>query len=154
HDRERSARELAAGLEAKVAKVIVEVEANVPGLVLEIDGEPISLHGGLVPIDPGIRSVRARAPGKKTWASELTASAGATMRLHVPALADEGSATPAPAPAPPPPTAEVAWSEPPKRSAGPTVAVASAAVIGVAGLTVGTIFGLRAMSKRDEAKDH
>jgi hypothetical protein len=155
-DRERAARELAARLERKVGKLIVELDPTpVDGLVVDVDGEAISLRGGLVPIDPGKRVVRARAPGKRAWSTEVTAAPGATVRVAVPALAAEDTASAAPPterpdrPAPPPPPM-VDTRSPPWR----TAVVATSVVVGVAGVTLGTVFGLRARGKRDDSQPH
>lgn len=158
-DRERAARELAARIERRVGKLIVALDpAPVDGLVVDVDGEAISLRGGLVPIDPGKRVIRARAPGKRTWSTEVTAAPGATVRITIPPLAAEDAAqVEAPKPAserpglgPPPPAPMVDTRSPPWR----TAVIASAAVVGVAGVAVGTVFGLRARSKRDDSQPH
>ncbi len=157
-DRERAARELAARIEPKVAKLIVEIDpAPVDGLVVDVDGEAISLRGSLAPIDPGRRVVRARAPGKRPWSTELTAAPGATVRVTVPRLEAEEVA---PAHASDPPKGEQDRLPPPPPPMIDTIptwrtpAIAGALVVGVAGVALGTVFGLKARGKRDDSKPH
>lgn len=156
-DRERAARELAGRVERKVAKLIVEMDpAAAEGLVVDVDGEALSLRGGgLVPIDPGRRVVRARAPGKRPWSTQVTAAAGATVRVTIPALDAEEPARVAERPKEkeeerplPPPMVEA------KSPAWRTASIATALVVGVAGVGVGTVFGLRARGKLDDSKPH
>jgi hypothetical protein len=108
--------------------------------------------GTLLPIDPGVHSIAASAPGKKTWTTTLQAgSNGAVAAILIPALEDDPSAAriaiapsssherqePDVAPAPPGPA----------RTVG--LAVLGA---GAAGVGVGTVFGVLAMSEKSSAR--
>jgi hypothetical protein len=150
-DREKAARELAARVERRVAKLIVELPTpSVEGLVVEVDAEAISLRAGLLPIDPGKRVVRARAPGKQTWSTEVTASPGATVRVTIPTLESETTAEKPTKSAVEPAPARLVEPTAPWR----TPAVITAAAIGVGGVALGTVFGLKAKSKNDDAQPH
>jgi hypothetical protein len=138
-DRESAARELAASLESKVAKVLVVSREPSANLVLQVDGEILSTRSGLVPLDPGSRRLTARAPGRVPFEVVLELKKGETTTVTIPKLREEG----------PPPAAATA---PP--ATGPsvrTIAAAGGLVASVAGLGLGTFFGLRAKSKHDES---
>jgi len=145
-ERERSAKERAAKLESNLARVHVTVEAPAPGIDVRLDDAPIE-HGaaaGAVPVDPGKHVLRASAPSRTPWESELTALAGKTAEVVVPELVD-----PTPrsrAPAPPPVTADA----PPPRTQR-TIALVTGGV-GVAGLVVGAVAGAVALSGRSDAE--
>jgi len=145
-DRERAARDLAAALEPRVAKLLLVIDHPSPGLAVDIDGEPLPTRVVLVPIDPGQRAITVRAPNKRAWTTSISAAAGVTVRVAVPELEDE-----APSPAPPSPAApSSADRSSVVRTAGITTGLGVAAV----GLTIGTIFGLTAKAKHDDASSH
>lgn len=105
-DREQLARERAAALEAKLAKLTIEVSADaaVDGLVIKRDGVAIGKNtwGTPLPIDPGAHVVQATAPGKLAWSSKVQVVAKATATVRIPVLDTDveppaASALPAPA---------------------------------------------------------
>jgi hypothetical protein len=140
-DRERVARDRAAALERSLSKLQISVATpDLPGLTIERDGHAVGrpLWGQAAPIDPGDHLVRAAAPGKKPWEVHVNIGAGAAIgTINVPALED------GPADAEAVPGANT-WSS--ARWAG--VAIAGA---GVAGIGAGSVLGLIAKSKNDEA---
>jgi hypothetical protein len=142
-DREAAARELAAGVEAKLGKLLVITEEPAPDLVLRIDGEPLSMRAGILPLEPGTRVLVADAPGRAPFRTVIELKRGATVTVTVPRLRAIERPAPAPAPAPLPPPAPSRTLE--------TAAVATGLVVAVAGLGVGTFFGLRAKAKHDES---
>src|SRR5207244_3163567 len=151
-DREKAAQDHLAALTPRLPYVTVVVDAKQEELEVSLDGqrESDALLGTAVPIDPGDHVFAAKAPGKKEWTSKVTAKEGAKLDVHVPALAD------APAPPSPPPPPPVATLPPPPvaPAAAPSSSssndrlpwVLVAAGVGVIGVTVGTITGLRARS--------
>jgi hypothetical protein len=108
-ERERFARDRAAALEPKLAKLSVAVGADsvIDGLEVKRDGEgvPRSSWGLGLPIDPGDHTVEATAPGHKPWSTKVTVAASGSASVQVPALEPlpQAPAPPAAAPAPPPP---------------------------------------------------
>jgi tetratricopeptide (TPR) repeat protein len=134
-DREAAAREFAAALEPRVAKLLVI--ADEPALVTQVDGETISTRSGLVPLDPGPRRLVARMPGRVPFELVLDLHAGETRTVTIPRLAEE------PKRAAPPP----ASSGSSLRTAGLATGFGLAAV----GLGLGTFFGLEARAKHEDS---
>jgi hypothetical protein len=137
--------------------VVVPKESQVSGLALSRDGRDLepAEWGTRLPIDPGTHAVRATAPGKKAWSTDVTvAGAAAAVSVTVPQLADDAGAAPTPAAsstANAPPGAEAS-----ERSDGSTQRIVGLALggAGVVALGVGAIFGLGAKSKYDDALKH
>ena len=106
-----------------------------------------------VPVDPGTYAVTARAPHKKEWRGELVVpeKSTAAVTFSVPALADEAPTPPPPqaVTAAPPPTPEVSGGEGGGNWRMPAALVAGG--VGLAGLAVGAVFGLRTLSKEKDA---
>lgn len=152
-DREQIARQRAAALEGKLAKLTIVAPA---GIEVKVDGGRIdpAMWGTAVPVDPGEHMIEASAPGKKPFSSRVTVASSASTRVEVPALEDASpSPTPVATPTPTPtPTTNVDASA--DRSTGSTqrtLAIVSLGV-GVVGLGVGTALGLMSSSKWDQAK--
>lgn len=127
------------------------------------DGERVGAAqwGLAIPADPGQHTIGASAPGRVPWQAATTVSgAGTTVAITVPALA---VAPPESAPLPPvaPPIAPASsTTSPPEPAASGaglgtqrTLAIVAGG-IGVVGLTVGTVFGLKSKSKHDEAAQY
>jgi len=96
-ERENTARERAAALEALVPRIVIVVtpEARTTGLVVRRDGVELGegSWGVGAPVDPGAHLVEASAPGKKTFARTVKIPAtNATITVTVPQLeaADPG----------------------------------------------------------------
>lgn len=141
-DREQAARELSAAVERRVAKLLLVVDDRSPGSSIEVDGELLSTRGGLVPIDPGAHRVVVRAPDRRPWTTSIAPAPGATLRLVVPQLEPDAPSSPPDAPAAP------------EGSPLRTIGIASSLGVAALGITLGTIFGLRAGSKHDESSPH
>ena len=155
-EREQVASKRAAALEPSLARLTVRSvpENDVPGLEVKRDGElvPRALWGTAVPVDPGTHEVTATAPGRKPWSSKTAVAAKASATLLIPALESAPVAAapiaPAAAPsAPPPPAPE---SAPQPSSSRRTVALIVGGV-GLVGVAVGTVAGLKAASKNSDA---
>jgi hypothetical protein len=161
----RVARSRADALASKLSKLTISVtQPDIPGLEVRRDDTVVGQAQWQLPIpaDPGVHHISASAPGRKPWQTEVELKGtAATMEISVPDLVvDQTAATP---PAATPPTAVVtpsaalapAQSSPARSSFGAQRALAtSAGVIGVAGVTLGTIFGLKSKAKHDEADSH
>lgn len=146
-DREKLARERAAALEPKLAKLTIVVPTPTPGLEIKRDGVVVgpAQYGSAFPIDPGSHPITASAPGKATWTSSVDVAAEGKASVSIPALAD-AVATPPPATAPP---------QEEQRGLGTQKTLALvAAGVGVVGLGVGTVFGLKDKSKLSDAESH
>lgn len=147
-DRERIARERAEALESKLSRLEVRVSAprELPGLEVSLAGAavPSASWNAALPVDPGTLKIEVRAPGHKTWTSQVKVAPGASQQVvEVPALAVEPRASRQPSTSPVHP-------EPPssaQRAAG--IVVGSAGLIGLA---VGGFFGYRAYARNQESK--
>lgn len=173
-EREQFARERVAALTPKLSRLTVTIPPQASdraGLVVKVDSAVLgkAAWGSALPIDPGDHLVEVSAPRMKTWSTKVSVRPDAHhASVVVPALAEE---PPAPLASP----GAAATNEPvqplhpvspmndsPQRDrASPdstgstrrTMAVVAGGV-GLAGLVVGTVFGLRAKSKERESEDY
>jgi hypothetical protein len=163
--KEKFARDHAVALEKRLSRltVIVSADADVPDLVVQRDGQPMSRasFGTPIAVDPGDHVIEVRAPGKKTATFNLKVGAdGDKQTITIGALADEGAppsekptivqSPPEPPPPPPAPRDESDRSSPssitPQRVIGwAGIGTGSALVVG------GVVLGVLASSKNDDA---
>lgn len=150
-DRERIAKQRADDLEARLSLLDVKVTAKreVPGLEVSVGGTPVpaASFNTALPFDPGPTRVEARAPGRKTWSTTLTLTAGpSTNAVEIPDLA----VLPAPPPAPAPTQAPERERE---SSSQGTLGVVTG-VVGLVALGVAGYFGYRAydLNRRSKAQ--
>lgn len=174
-DREKYARDKAKALEPKVAHVTITVPAasHVPGLEVHLDGSPGAILWEVaIPMDPGTHTIEARAPGRKTYATSIAVSpdGGATTVTIPPLDAESGTAPPIATTTPttdtspltsPTTVATTDTGAPPTATDAPTstwssqkTAALAVGGVGVVGIVVGSIFGLRAKSKNDDANSN
>ncbi|HWZ92331.1 MAG TPA: hypothetical protein VNW92_25880 [Polyangiaceae bacterium] len=155
-ERERAAREEAKRLEPNVRRVVITVAAQPSSSAIELslDGTklPSSLWSVGVPVDPGTHTLSVSAPGKKTWTGNFEANK-ASSQVTVPVLEDapveapSGAAVPAVPPEPMAPKATAPTPLAPEPSAsspghGQRLAAIVVGGVGIAGVAVGSIFGL------------
>jgi hypothetical protein len=162
--RDEAARASAAQLAPRLSKLDIEVtpDARLPGLQVLCDGEPVdAAQWGLpVPMDGGEHAVTARAPGYTEWKSTVEVGAeGDAVHVTIPVLiAAPAQATPSPVASRGAPPATPASSSGPGGHAsssglgGQKIAAIAVGGVGVVGIAVGTVFGLRAVSKKSEAE--
>ncbi|MDB4992916.1 MAG: hypothetical protein JWM74_348 [Myxococcaceae bacterium] len=142
--REKAARGRMATLDPVLARVKV-IAPTAPGLEVKIDAHALTaaeLEAGYA-VDPGDHAVAASANERKPWTGNVTGKPSATTEITVPELEvivhpplDLGM-SPAP--------------EPPRGGTQRTIALIVGGV-GIAGLAVGGVAGLMAISKHDDAK--
>lgn len=176
-DAAKVAQTRAGALAPKLSRVVVSVAgagtaAEVPGLEVRRDDAIIgrAQWGVSIPVDPGKHRIRASAPNYEPWEQEVDVKGqGSSVAITVPSLRP---APPSPAAAPPasaPPGAAPASALPSSPSSAPAPAAPAsesgglgtsrtlaigAGVIGIAGVTVGTVFGLKSKSKHDSAEEY
>jgi hypothetical protein len=159
-DRAKLARAKAAELEPKLAtlSIVVPPTADEAGLVVKRDGETVGRAGwgAPIPVDPGVHSVEANAPGRRTWqAQAVVEGPAAKVSVEVPPLVeDKTPPVPAPpAPGTPPPAAPPAA---PPSSPGSTQRVLGVitGLVGLGGIAVGSVFGLMAKSDQSSVGPH
>jgi hypothetical protein len=154
-DLEASARARASALEAKLPLLVLEVKAKDTGLEITRDGEPVSsaLWGTPVPVDPGKHTIDARAPNKRPRKLVVDMPPDAqTLSVTVPVLDDESGQS-APTAADEARTS-ISTSTPRERPGLNGAVIATGVVLGglgVAGIAVGAVSGLKFLSKKDEA---
>jgi hypothetical protein len=151
-ERESGARAQAAALAPRVSKLVIKVDpaVRVDGLVVLRDGTSVGSAewGAPIPADEGEHAIVAKAPAHREWKSvAVVKGEGATVEITVPKLEEESAAQLTAAPGPTP-------TEPESHPAGlgtQKIVALAAGGVGVVGLAVGTIFGLKAMSKKSDA---
>ncbi len=164
--REKIARGRAERLEAKLAKLVIEVpeSVRVEGIQVTRDGDEVgsALWGTSIPVDPGAHAITVTAPGKLEYKSTVDVPANGNITFAVPPLQD---APEAPAPEPPaaaPPPTPAPTPADPMADSGVDTADGSGqrtlgivvGVVGLLGIGAGSFFGLQASSKSSEADDN
>ncbi|MGC4088796.1 MAG: hypothetical protein QM756_13025 [Polyangiaceae bacterium] len=149
-DAVQGARDRAAALEPRLAKLVIQVSEPLAGLSVSCDGrtlDPGAFAAGIA-LDPGSHTIVAGAPARASFRTELVVDSRPGIRsVTIPVLANE-PATASPASAAAQPSASGAGLGTER-----TLALVAGGV-GVVGVAVGSIFGLRSMSKHDDAEQH
>jgi hypothetical protein len=161
-DWSQRARERAAAIEPLLSRLTIAVsaEAKVDGLEVRRDGVTVGSAewGTAIPVDPGEHAIEATAPKRKKWSTVAKVGPKADKAsVTVPALESEPVASavvdpslpPKPVAADTPPPSEPA---PGSTGSGQRTVGLVVGGFGVAGLAVGTVFGLTAISKGSDAK--
>jgi hypothetical protein len=145
--RARIAHEHGASLAGQLRKIVIDLPAAPPGVVVKLDGIalPPSVLGTEIPVDPGKHDLAVTAPGKKAWERpDVDVGSGPALRVRV-ELEDA------------PPTASTPSSSPPPRES-PLGSFSQrwpawiAFGVGAAGLVTGGIAGGLAFAKASDAK--
>jgi hypothetical protein len=145
-------------LEPQLSRLVIDVASaiDLPGMEITVDERIVRrpAWGTQMPLDPGEHVIEAHAPAKKTWHAQVSVQAGSEVKtVAVPAWEDETQ----PAAVVVAPTVLVRPSSgegSPPSSGHPNRTVALiAAGTGVAGIALGTIFGIRAITKQGESSD-
>jgi hypothetical protein len=148
-EREQVAKGRAAALAPKLSKLIISVRGAdmAPGIEVKRDGRVVgAAQWGLpIPADPGSHAIVVNAPGRKTWQKTVAVAAAAqTVTVQVPEL-EPAEAQPGAAGAGP------STDQKPNGMSGQKVGALVAGGVGVVGVVVGSIFGLKSKAKRDDA---
>lgn len=156
-DREALARKAAAKLKPGLSKLTIEAPTRPEGLHIVRDGLDVGMGSLGVPIavDPGEHTVQATAPGHERWSATITVGGDAdaqtvTIPTLKPASGPIGTQAPGASTGAPPPSADA--SEPEEGLGTNHYLAIVAGGLGVAGLGVGTAFGLVASSQWDDAQ--
>jgi serine/threonine-protein kinase len=152
------ARDKVAALEPRLVKLAIVVPKEHAAAGLKITRDKVQVDatswGEAFPVDPGAHEIVATAPNKQRWATTVKLeNEGTTETVTVPALEDapvawpttsNGAKQPAPGGAEAP--AVEFWS---------TQRILAAALtgVGIAGVAVGSVLGLQASSKYNDALD-
>lgn len=160
--REKEARARAASLRPTLSELVIDVSAEakaVSGLEITRDGERVgpAQWGEPIPTDPGEHHVAASAPGRQPWQSVIVVKGpGGTFTARIPALTPVSVVPPAAASAPPSPapSGTPAPAHEPGGLGTQRIIALAAGGVGVGGVIVGTIFGLKSKSHHDEAAQY
>lgn len=149
--REQVANERARSLEPKLAYLTVTIPpaSDAPGLVVKRNGHEVDRTklGAAEPSDPGTVVFDVSAPDRKPMTAQVVLTPGQSARFEVPVLEPLVAPQPEAPPSTPPPVRDEgggAWQKPTGLVLGG---------VGIAGLAVGTVFGLSAKSTYDGAFD-
>lgn len=167
---ELAAKHHAKALEPRLTRLVVKVatDADVADLDVRRDGIPMAraAWGTPLPVDPGAHVVTATAPGRKIFTRNVVLKPGAyTTTIDVSALAPSAATPSAAKPAAVSPSTEAVGTtsltsasyDAPEGSTtnrgGAQRAVGLTLIgVGVAGVALGTYFGLQTLSKSDAAE--
>jgi hypothetical protein len=149
-DRVAFANEHIAAIEPNLSRLKIELSpgAETPGLEISLDGNVLGRPtlGVAAPVDPGAHQVSAKAPGKLAWKADVDVPTGpATRDVLVPVLVNAALT--------PEETAAITPRPPAEGKSGATQRYVAYGLfgVGVAGIAVGTIFGLQAIAKNDDS---
>jgi serine/threonine-protein kinase len=173
--REAEARRRAALLEPRLAYLTISVPdaVRVDGMAIKRNGVAVdaALWNTPVPVDAGVYEIAVTAPGRAAWSTKIEIKTdGQKANVDVPAKENAPppkpiATTPPPKPvAPPPPPKVAASTEPspppedhvdegahPGSFTGMRKAAVAAAVVGVAGIAVGAIYGSKAQDLENQS---
>jgi serine/threonine-protein kinase len=157
--RAQVAKERYSKIEPRLSKVIVKVaDGNDPQMVVKHHGHvvPQESLGIALPVDAGDQTVEASAPGRKTWTATVRVEGeGVTVPIDIPVLEVDNTPKPAtaatPLPKEPPPPTQDTGAQGSSGSTQRTIGLIVGGV-GVVGIVVGSVFGLKAKSKNDQSK--
>jgi hypothetical protein len=156
-ERAAFAREQVAKLEPRLPRLVITAKEFPPDGELEIDGQRADsgVLGTPLPVDPGEHKLIAKAQARAPWETLVRAELGKTTQVHVPVLAalnvpaSTRDTRPTAAPTPAPATTDSPASAATSAGIRPILGWTSLGV-GVAALGLGSYFGLRTFSKKDE----
>jgi hypothetical protein len=149
--RARIAHDHGASLAGQLRKIVIDLPAAPPGVVVKLDGIalPSSALGTEIPVDPGKHDIAVTAPGKKAWErTDVDVGSGPPPRVRV-ELEDAPPASTGAA-AEPPTTASP--QESPLGSFSQRWPAWIAFGVGAAGLVTGGVAGGLAFAKASDAK--
>ena len=125
---------------------------DLPGATVTMDGEALAerLDGTAIPLDPGEHTFVFEAAGQPPLSKQMLIRQGEKNRRELVQLGS--SAQPAPVPPSESPTDQPLAPATPSRGIGIQKVLALVTTgVGIAGIAVGTVFGLESMSKHDDA---
>jgi hypothetical protein len=157
--RARIGRDRAAALAPKLSNLVIDVATSrAEGLEVRRDGTLVgeAEWGSAIPADAGTHEIEATAPGRKPWSETVLVTDGATTaRVSVPDLERIPVEPPAPTAAPVPesvqPEPVATPSESRHHGNGLKIAAIVVGGLGIAGVGVGTAFGLMSLVDHNDA---
>lgn len=138
------AQKAAAELRPRLSQLAIKIDKAIPNMVVTLDGKvvPRGALGDELPLDPGSHELRAEAPGHVDWVKELSVLPGPnTVSVSIPALERTKAETPRPI--------VVTAGLNDNQVIGYTIGA-----LGLAGLAIGTIFGIIATVETNNADEN
>jgi hypothetical protein len=137
------AKERRDSLASALARITIQVPeaSRTAGLIVSLDGVAVgsAAWGVAVPVDPGTHTIKADAPGYKSWEGKFEIAARANNSVAVPALQKSAEAQPTqPHPSSPQPSPAQDPGVEPSRPLGAAVIVAGVATLALTGAAIGT----------------
>ena len=163
-EREQVLRERAASLNPRISKLVIEVDATDPKLIVKRDALPLEAdtYGKAVAVDPGSYVISAKAPRKKSWSKTVQVKAGAAaiVTVTVPELLPEEKALPVAAATAAKATADIPTRAtqakpapmPERDRADLNYKALGLGAFGVGAAALGTVMAIRYNSANHEAK--
>lgn len=150
----KEAKRQVEALEPELSRLRIVATHGAAGLELRLDDTVLGAAtvGMAIPVDPGEHRVSASAPGYATWHTRISVAPRARKELTVPALRRLPSRVEETHTLPQVGTPRDRDSVAERSSTAPLAAYVIGGV-GVAGLGVGTYFGLKARSKKRDSED-
>lgn len=143
-------------LRPRLTSVTVKIAKPTPQLVVTRNTIDVTaIAGAPTPVDPGTHRFLATAPGHRAWSAEIkVAGEGKVIDVAIPPLEPDAGAPASdsqpPAAAALPPVPEGAEQQPGRARRIAGIAVFST---GLASATVGAVYGIRALSRGNKARD-
>jgi tetratricopeptide (TPR) repeat protein len=145
-DREQFAREHIAALDPQLARIVIQSDQDpsLEKLSVKVGGFEIApaAWGTPVPVDPGSVEVEVQAPGKRPFRASFEVKPGSTIEARIPVLDAADPAEPVP----------VAKTRAPKPD--PPLLAYTSLGAGAAAVFAGGYFGLQALAKWQQSKEH
>ena len=160
-DREKFARQHVAALEPHLSRLTIAVApetARLPDVQVRRDRVVVgsAAWGVASPVDPGEHLIEVTAPGHKRWSTRVDVAADADRQeVSVPPLEEKAEDSTSPQSSDETTPVKPPAPEAPKSAGGTQRAIAY--VVGGAGIVslgIGTVFGIQAISKSNDAKSH
>lgn len=157
-ERVKAAKARAAALATRVSTLTLVIPpglSDLEGFELKLNSSDIdrAALGAALPLDHGTYTVVVSAKGRRSWSTTVELrDEGQQQVLTIPMLDPAPAPTPPTPKIPPPKVVSVASPPPPLRKPNSLrIASLAAALGGVAGLGIGSVYGLKAASERDQS---
>ena len=149
--RENFARDRVAALEKRLSRLTLTAGKTETDERISRDGAVVDrgVLGAAIPVDPGSHVLEAVAPGKKKWSVIIDVRPGSQVTVAIPALEADSAGPTARSDLPAERDDTASASE---RGSTQRIVALGAGGLGMAGLVVGSIFGLQAKSNWADAK--
>jgi len=148
-ERAEFAKKRADALEKRLSKLVIAAAQPPRDMKISLNGRALSsvALGSEIPVDPGPLEIEVTAPGKMPRKETITVEPGpSTRRISIPTLEDEAKG-------PPPPPVVAKEQGGGGGLGGQRIAALAVGGVGLAGIAVGAVFGVRTLDKAAEVEE-